>query len=367
MFCLFLVVLSSSVSALLNESLQHCWDFDVNLTDKIGTNNFTGGIPIVNNITKIGVGAVQSGNSSDLQTIDIALISGNTNRTLSFWVYECQISAIDTELFGFGASSSNNNFEIWCNPTTSYARGTTHTTADVTSNYDISPQNWTHVILDYNGTQLRIWANGEIKNTATVSNLDTTATTFRINRPITNPSYNGDFYLDEVAVWNRTLTNSEVSELYNNYDGRTCDYLRGIGGLTLPDAPVIRLPSPANNAHNNSNVTLNVSHSTTNNDVGYYLYFGTSSTFKESDLYLKNVSRTGAEYRNFTTNISIDGTHYWKWKVINRTNHNFSTNTTVRTWILETVKPTITLGANGDNNFSTTNLRLCLDFLKNCL
>ncbi len=133
--------------------------------------------------------------------------------------------------------------------------------------------------------------------------------------------------------------------------------------LGSPSTPLIITPSPADNSHNNTNVTLNVSHSTTQNDVGYYLYFGDFATLNETNLYLFNVTRTGDEFSNFTTNVS-DGTYFWKWKVQNESNGAFSLNTTQRTLIIDTVTPTITLNPIG-NNFSSNNLTIINSFLNN--
>ncbi len=133
--------------------------------------------------------------------------------------------------------------------------------------------------------------------------------------------------------------------------------------------PTIVSPSPADNAHNNTQVILNVSHSTVNNDVRYYLYFADTSTLTENHLYLINVTRTGEEYRLFTTNVSTNGTYYYKWKVQNITADSetgiFSSNTTQRTWIMDTINPTISLGLNGDNNFSITNSTILSPLIHN--
>lgn len=126
--------------------------------------------------------------------------------------------------------------------------------------------------------------------------------------------------------------------------------------------PTIVPPSPADNAHNNTNVTLNVTHGTAANDVRYYLYFGDTSTLTEDYYYLFNVTRTGDEYKSFTTNVS-DGTYYWKWRVQNITSGVFSANTTQRTWTLDTVNPTITRLTN--NNWETDNSTIISSYLSN--
>ena len=156
-----------------------------------------------------------------------------------------------------------------------------------------------------------------------------------------------EIYVSDSSIW----TVSDFSNLFNEGIGRFYPNLV-ISGLT---PPVIVPPSPIDNAVNATNVTLNVTHPTTNNDLTYYLYFGSNPTLTESDLYLSNAARTGAlttgEYKSFLTNVS-DGTYYYKWKVKNTTNNNFSSNTTQRTWTLDSTIPTITL--NPINSFNTS-------------
>ena len=67
---------------------------------------------------------------------------------------------------------------------------------------------------------------------------------------------------------------------------------------------------------------------------------GNTSNLNESNLQLNNATRSGVEYRNFTTNIT-DGFHYWKWKVQNITNGAFSVNTTQRNILIDTQTPTL--------------------------
>jgi len=90
----------------------------------------------------------------------------------------------------------------------------------------LNPGTWYHLVGIYDGTNYRFYVNG--KNMATY--------------PMTPPiGYNGDakFYIggsyhngstsdgyvgtiDEVGLWNRALSKTEVSDLYNNGVGKTC-------------------------------------------------------------------------------------------------------------------------------------------------
>ena len=168
--------------------------------------------------------------------------------------------------------------------------------------------------------------------------------------------------VDEIGIFAEEWTSEQVADNYNNGEGRNC--LSPFISETATENPAIVAPSPADNANNNTNVTLNVTHSTGQNDVRYWLYFGKTTPLTENDIYVFNATRTAEEFKNFTTNVS-DGTYFWKWKVQNITDGIFSGNTTERTWILDTVIPTISLGLNGANNFSTDNTTIISNRLLN--
>ena len=122
--------------------------------------------------------------------------------------------------------------------------------------------------------------------------------------------------------------------------------------------PTIVPPTPENGETINTNVTLNVTHNTTNSDVRYWLYFSNTSDLTEDHLVIKNETHTAVEYKIWVTNMTSDGTYYFKWKVLNISTNTFSANTTLRYFTLDTVTPTIAIDEstfNLTNNLSNTN------------
>lgn len=227
--------------------------------------------------------------------------------------------------------------------------GVTHNMVDTTPN-----GNWTQVVATrFNGaTRMGVMENNNASSTyGIVTARDISGSTSGINIGRFGDGSGGIRYwagrIDEVVVLNRTCTIEDINWHYGNQFP-----LPEAPPPGLPSTPVIVLPSPTDNANNNTNVILNVTHSTLLNDVRYYLYFGSSSSLVEGDLVLDNVTRTGDEYKEFNTVVG-DGIYYWKWKVQNITNGLLSANTTQRTWTLDTVNPTITLLPN--NNWKTDN------------
>lgn len=74
---------------------------------------------------------------------------------------------------------------------------------------------WYHIVGTYNGASLRIYVNGTLENAVSLSGTITNSTTpVRIgSRTSGDRFFNGD--IDELALYNRALTPSEISTRYN--------------------------------------------------------------------------------------------------------------------------------------------------------
>jgi|26BtaG_2_1085354.scaffolds.fasta_scaffold01033_6 hypothetical protein len=188
-------------------------------------------------------------------------------------------------------------------------------------------------------------------------------------------SGNMQWYLNDTPVCSISRTFTGVLGIYfgsvtnSNFHG-WADELRctddGVhewpaGAAADTSAPSI--PSPTDNSNNNTNVTINITHTTNNSDVRYWLYFGDTSTLGEEHLYLTNVTRTGEEYKTFLTNISVEGVYYFKAQVQNVSDGTFSLNTSTYTWILDTSSPTINILQN--TTFETDNSTIISNYGNN--
>lgn len=88
--------------------------------------------------------------------------------------------------------------------------------SDMDSGTPLALDTWTHVVMVHDGTKDIIYFNGnKVNEKAVVGNLDSTSKPFGIGfDPIDNANYfNGA--LDEVRLYNVALTDSEVTNLYN--------------------------------------------------------------------------------------------------------------------------------------------------------
>lgn len=117
-------------------------------------------------------------------------------------------------------------------------------------------------------------------------------------------------------------------------------YSAGSGSSTNPAN--FTNPSPANNSHNNTQVTFNLSC-----DVGlkYFLYFDNSST--PTTLVIDNLT-----IGNYTTGVAKEEQYYTRAQCYNESSNVFSSNVT-RTWFYDITEPSIVL--NSKNAFNTNN------------
>ena len=153
--------------------------------------------------------------------------------------------------------------------------------------------------------------------------------------------------IEFLAIFNRSLSLSEIQDIIDN----------GIlGAATATAAPSFAPPTPADNTVNNTNQTLNVTH--TGTDIRYYL--NVSLEGGDTDMpYIFNETETGSGYKSFLTNFT-DGVYTYEFFVQNITNGVFS-NPISRTLTIDTTFPTITI--NGDNSFDSNNIARISQYL----
>jgi hypothetical protein len=176
---------------------------------------------------KYGQGAsFLSASNSHIITGSNSGISGSAPRTISVWFY-CTATTADLALAGYGYYQTGGaGWTLFANRSEGgtgslglnvAGAGSVYTASGIFSN-----NTWNHAVITYSGGTLssgvKIYLNG-VSQSLTVSN-DTTPNTqntpYYIGEGHASPDFgyfNG--YLDDVAFFNRALTATEVSELYN--------------------------------------------------------------------------------------------------------------------------------------------------------
>lgn len=148
-----------------------------------------------------------------------ALISGSNAISLTGWFYDNQLS-YGQGMMGFRATAGGfymielNNGSIECRLLNSNNVLYTFNAP----NYTIVPQTWQHYAWVYNGSNISLYLNGNLVGSTAASGTIASATIpFAIGKSLLsgfNFLYNGR--IDEVSVWNKALSQTEIQDMMTN-------------------------------------------------------------------------------------------------------------------------------------------------------
>ena len=120
-------------------------------------------------------------------------------------------------------SDASNGYRLWITATGTLQfdllfSGTTKT---VTSTTTLPVNQWKHITARYNGTELRLFIDGTIESATTAATGSLAATTEALwlgYYDATNHHLHG--HLDDVSIYDRALSDSEITDLVNDVDKR---------------------------------------------------------------------------------------------------------------------------------------------------
>lgn len=243
--------------------------------------------------------------------------------------------------------------------------GSTGTNA-VYWNYDVNAQNenWLHVVLTYDGTNVAKLYINNVEQTITSESGSFTGTLNSVkayfgNRDGLDQGYRG--VMDEIGVWERILTSTEVTQLYNEGSGIT--YTTDFGGITITDlSPANETNFAVDNIDFSANVTvteisLNVSNVTlaiTGEDT-----YNTTNTSGEEGIY--TFEETGFADGDYNWQIFVYDTNGTEWV---SDLYIFSVDTTAPT--IEITYPIGDIDYQIDGNNETLNYSISDDNIDSC-
>lgn len=348
---IYAILLSSFVSATnFMDDLMQVYDFEETsgeLIDKIGDNDSTDNQ--ISSKTMTGI----SGNAwnvsrleKDNITLPANLINGTVAATINIW-FKLNKTPSGTpylvsttgHVVGGGGESRMRVYGGEYKAQYSIDQVETGTT----SLFNPTIDNWYMATMTYDGAEVCSYIN----STLMVACAANTGPIFAGSAMGVGTRYDASTdttmsaVLDELYIWNRALSQSEISELWNSGTG----YFWSEFGEGEVSNPSFSNPTPDDDSTHNTNQTINCTHNGT--DIRYYLFV--------NDIpYYFNVTESGTGYFNWTTNFT-DGTYEYSCMVQNITTggSGYSSNVT-RTLIIDTTNPIITL--NADNSFNGSNV-----------
>ncbi len=285
-----------------------------------------------------------AGGGSNIQ-INGSTFEGMVEGAMIFKVKLDTVATDDTVFGGLVGGASNFFFMAEPDDSPSIRVGTEIGNAEVhTTDSSIvwTTGDWITVGWTYSEDRVYTWVNDSIITSGThvdgsgtlkASGSLTIGNAFSLDKAI-------DGLIDEILIFNVNLTQADLTFWHNNF------FSAAVAGA--PDPPVYVNPTPADNAANNTNQTLNVTHS--GSDIRYYLNVSISGGNTDMP-YIFNETETGIGYKTFLTNFS-DGVFTYEFFVQNISNGLFSTSVS-RNLTIDTVTPTITLNPN--NAFNASN------------
>ena len=165
----------------------------------------------------INRGAVFNGSNSYIYRSASGFPTGNNSRSISLWVDNKNTTIAG--IIGYGNTSTAQAFYLYLN-----AQGKLGVYGyfyNYDSNYTLPTNQWVHLVITHDGTTTRVYANGtEQFNLARTFNTGTDY--FRIGGVHWNNSsefFNGK--IDQVRIFDKALSSSEITTLYNETHSST--------------------------------------------------------------------------------------------------------------------------------------------------
>jgi len=219
---LLLLLSIGLVSADLTDGLLHYYSFDNVTTDSVGSNDLANtGCTSVPTSGIIG-GTYDYKDSGDyMQGTSLGSeISGLADLSINAW-NNLNDNGGDLSFIMASTDGSGNHQILMYISTSNGVMYTISNTTIVSSPSSAIPvDGWTMITSVKTGTNLTLYINGIYSNSAVVSAKVITATNnFYVGRQNYFGPQGADGYIDELGIWNRSLSIDEIQDLYNSGSG----------------------------------------------------------------------------------------------------------------------------------------------------
>ncbi len=299
---------------------------------------------------------INLGNPSSLDDLDYS-----TNFTFSAWINSSDnlVDAVIISKDGSGLNQNQYHFSMITGGQIRFAVGTTASLNGVGSGYNDG--NWHYIVGVYNGTPM-VYVDGSYVGTGTSGSDIYGVNTYIGNRIGSGTPFGG--LIDEVGIWDRALTPTEITSLYNSGNG--LPYPFGEAAVTL-NSPADTSISDTSNVQFSATAEI-ISNATLVNRTLHVWYangtlFGTNFTSG-----LSGTSETTID----TLQDLTDGDYLWNKQYCDSdgdcgfalNNYSLSIDTVAPTISVESPTGTLDYGVIGNNEtlnvtFTDTNLDSC--------
>ena len=221
-------------------------------------------IKIIGNPAKLGTGCYDYDGSSTTKTLlgETSMwdfIHTGSAWSMAFWINIP--SVVEKQVFNQDENPPTHAFDYILLSSTNArlrVRGTSISYA-----HGFSADTWHHVVFTYDGTNIRIYTDGVLKNTpngtAYTAGGNTGSDPITIAHSYVDSNH-GNYLMDDCGFWERTLTSAEILDLVNNVDKSTtfASDFSSTSNWTSTDSAFAINTSDVAIIANNDNVTTNL-------------------------------------------------------------------------------------------------------------
>jgi YD repeat-containing protein len=201
-----------------NINLVSYYNFDRNANDSTGLNNLSSNVNYFL-IGKKNQSAIFDGTSAkkaySQQTNSFKL----NNFTISTWVLFLGQNLPSTYYRIAGTKSGNYGYTIsYSNKIISLIAGNGLSLQRIDFNYDLNASGrWQLITVSYNGSTTKLYLNGTLAKSSNINiNYGTIVPRLSIGGEGTTGAYPWNGLIDELKIWNRTLSDAEILQEYNS-------------------------------------------------------------------------------------------------------------------------------------------------------
>jgi hypothetical protein len=149
-----------------------------------------------------------------IQTTNNVNISSNAARTVSAWVYPETANSINSFVCSWGTSGSGTSFGISLSGGDIWTSLNNGSDLDVSWQHTLGLEEWSHLILTYDGTYLESYVNGVLTSSVNQGSINTTNGVLHIGESVLN-SEGFVGRIDELKIFDQVLNQEEIDNLYN--------------------------------------------------------------------------------------------------------------------------------------------------------